>query len=83
MVVLFKLGFFLVGFLFWFGWLGWLGLKFLFENCQVLQQCFQLVGWVGWVIGFLSWSFFPVSSLSSWFAVSGWLVGFVGVEVFL
>ena len=50
LVVLFKLGFFLVGFLFWFGWLGWLGLKFLFENCQVLCHVFSwLVGLVGLV----------------------------------
>ena len=40
-----------------------------------------MVGWVGWVVGFLSWLFFPVSCFSSWFVVSSWLLGLVGVEI--
>ena len=54
----FQLVVFLVGLLFrvgWLGRLGLLGLKFLFENFQIFASGFQLVGWVGWVVGFLSW----------------------------
>ena len=44
------------------------------------------VGWLGW-LGWLGCWFFELvvfsSCLSSWFAVSGWLVGFVGVKVSL
>ena len=42
------------------------------------------VGWLGWLgCWFLCWQVSLVSCLSSWFVVSGWLVGLVGVEVSL
>ena len=79
LVVLFQLVVFLVGFLLRVGWLGWLGLKFLFENCQFWHHVFSLlVGLVGLLV-FCVGSSFPVSFLSSWFVVSGWLVGLVGL----
>ena len=60
--------------------MGCLGLKFLIENCQFLHHVFSwLVGLVG-LLGF-ELVVFSVSCLSSWFVVSGWLVGLFGVEV--
>ena len=53
-LVVSSVSFFLVGLLFRVGWLGWLGLKFLFENFHIFASGFQLVGWVVWVVGFLS-----------------------------
>ena len=40
------------------------------------------VGWLGWLgCWFFELVVFSVSCLSSWFVVSGWLVGLVGIEV--
>ena len=80
LVVLFRLALLLVGFLFRVCWLGWLGLKFFFENFQFLPQV------LSWLVGLLIFEFvvfFTVSCLFSWFVVSGWFVGLVGVEVSL
>ena len=62
--------------------MGCLGLKFLFENCQFLHHAFS---WLVWLVGLFCFELvvFSVSCLSSWFIVSGCLVGLVGVEVSL
>ena len=62
--------------------MGCLGLKFLFENCQFLRHTFS---WLVGLVGLFCFELvvFSVSCLSSWFVVSGWLVGLVGVEVSL
>ena len=52
---------------------------------KIVNFCVMFsVGWLGWLgCWFFELVVFSVSCLSSWFVVSGWLVGLVGVEVSL